>query len=102
MLLYPYGFYHVIKIQYYSWQYNTLLRRNFMIITIILYVAMFAINIYWYKLIIVGLLKMLGIIKSKPRKKVIEEGTKEAWIKVRETGRVGSNEWCEKLGDFDL
>jgi len=49
-----------------------------MIITIILYVAMFAINIYWYKLIIVGLLKMLGIIKSKPRKKVIEEGTKEA------------------------
>ena len=60
----------MIKIQYYSWQYNTPLRRTFMFITLVEYVAMFLLNVYWYKLIIVGLLKMLGIMKSKPRKKV--------------------------------
>lgn len=68
MFLYPYGTLHMIKIQYYSWQYNTPLRRNYMFFTLVEYVLMFLLNVYWYKLIIVGLLKMVGIIKSKPKK----------------------------------
>ena len=34
---------------------------------------MFALNVYWYKLIIVGMLKMFGIIKSKPKDKKKDE-----------------------------
>lgn len=70
MMLYPYGTYNLIKMQYYSWDYNTLFRRKLLFGTIFEYVAMFALNVYWYKLILVGLLKMLGIMKSKPKKKV--------------------------------
>lgn len=34
---------------------------------------MFALNIYWYKLIIVGLLKMLGVIKVKKKDKPVKD-----------------------------
>lgn len=73
MFLYPYGILYMIKIQYYSWQYNTPIRRTYMFITMTEYVLMFLLNVYWYKLIIVGLLKALGIMKSKPRKKIDAE-----------------------------
>ena len=75
MILYPYGIYVLVKMQYYSWDYNTQMRRQFLFITIFEYVAMFALNIYWYKLILVGLLKMFGVIESKSKKKV-EAGNK--------------------------
>lgn len=66
MFLYPYGTYILIKIQYYGWPYTTQFKKNCLWVTIVEYLAMFALNVYWYKLIVVGLLKMIGIMESKP------------------------------------
>ena len=51
MILYPYGIYVLVKMQYYSWDYNTQMRRQFLFITIFEYVAMFALTLVQFSAI---------------------------------------------------
>ena len=74
MVLFPYGTYVMIMTQYYAWNYSDDARRIYLSIAIIEYIMMFALNVYWYKLIIVGMLKLFGVIEVKPKDKKVDEG----------------------------
>jgi hypothetical protein len=52
------------EVMYYSWGYINNLRKFSMIFSIVLITGLYFLQLFWYKLMVVGLLKMCGCIKS--------------------------------------
>ena len=83
MILFPFGTYRFMQCQYWMWDYiPDATRRYCLWVSLALYVAMWSLNIYWYKLILTGVLKMLGIIKASDKSKKsdsakVDEGKKK-------------------------
>lgn len=61
----PWGIYLNYKNMYITFNYLPLYRKVMGLMAISQFVALFLLNAYWYYLIIIGIGKMLGFIKSK-------------------------------------
>jgi hypothetical protein len=75
MCLFPYMTYNLALTLYYAYDYLEWYRKVTGAISLFFFLLMWALNTYWYKLIVVGLLKLLGIIKVDPKKKKISDST---------------------------
>ena len=61
--LFPYGTYKMFLKIYYAWSKTTNIAIGMYIFMLTEYIIMFGLNLYWYKLILKGLFKALGITK---------------------------------------
>lgn len=68
MCLFPFGIYLFFMTWYYSFDYVDSQKHICLGISTSLYIVMLILNIYWYQLILKGLLKMLGCIKVNKKK----------------------------------
>jgi hypothetical protein len=73
MCLFPWATARLVYGAYYIWDLIPLWRKVCAVISVCQYLMMWALNTYWYKLILVGLFKLLGIIKSKPKVNKVKE-----------------------------
>jgi len=69
MALFPFGVYKKMMVIYYADPYWSDMRRFKLQCSFALYIAMYLLNIYWYTLIVKGLMKMISRM-GKPAKKV--------------------------------
>ena len=65
MIGFPYGLYKLALLGFYIWDKVGLFRQTCWGLTFMLYLLMMGLNIYWYYLILKGVGKLLGLIKSK-------------------------------------
>jgi len=70
VILLPYCCYRFYFNMLYSYNHMSFSRQCATVMSLIQFFAMTLLSFYWYKLIVRGLLKLLGIIKSTPKKKV--------------------------------
>ena len=74
MFLFPYGTYKMFINIYYAWHKTSNIAKGMYIFMLSEYIMIFALNIYWYKLILKGLFIALGITKKKvPSSKIAHE-----------------------------
>jgi hypothetical protein len=73
MIGFPYAIYRLLILGGYIWDRVGTFRKISWCVTITLCSMMTLINFFWYFLILKGLLKLLGIIKSTPRKPKVAE-----------------------------
>lgn len=62
--LFPYGTYKMFMNIYYAWNKTSNVALGMYIFMLAEYIAMFGLNLYWYKLILKGLFIALGITKK--------------------------------------
>ena len=71
--LFPYGTYKMLMNMYYAWNKTSNVALGMYIFMLTEYIAMFGLNLYWYKLILKGLFIALGIPKKKSKAAKIGE-----------------------------
>jgi len=59
----------LISSTWYSWGRVIPIRSYMSVITVIFFLAMWVLNMYWYILVVKGLLRLLGITKGSSKKK---------------------------------
>ena len=67
MIGFPYGLFRLAILGSYIWDKVGVFRQTCWAITFILYLLMMALNIYWYFLILKGVGKLLGFIKTSQK-----------------------------------
>lgn len=72
MYLMPIIIYKSLLITYYAYDLMTTARFVWALIYILELVLLFILNVHWYKLILIGLFKLVGIMKTNPKKAKIE------------------------------
>ena len=78
VLLYPFGMSKLIKSFIWGYDNMSTLRIVLSITAFIFYSAMYALQLYWYFLILKSFAVMVGIIKKKPRKPKVAEDDKKS------------------------